>query len=171
MNRRELLILRHAKSAWDSDAPADFDRPLALRGIRASKRMGRYLAETGLLPDAIVCSTATRAVQTLHGVARAAHLPLEGVRFEGAIYEASLSTLLDVLGACAPDAHRTMIVGHNPGLEYLLDHLAGGVPIPGDGKLLPTAALARLHLPGDWRRLDRGRGDLVGLTRVRDLDD
>lgn len=171
MNRRELLILRHAKSAWDSDAPADFDRPLALRGLRASKRMGRYLAETGLLPDAIVCSTATRAIQTLHGVARAAHLPLEGVRFEGAIYEASLSTLLDVLGRCDPDAHRTMIVGHNPGLEYLLDHLAGGVPIPGDGKLMPTAALARLHLPGDWCRLDRGEGELVGLTRVRDLDD
>ena len=171
MTRRELLILRHAKSAWDSDAPADFDRPLALRGIRASKRMGRYLAETGLAPDAIICSTATRAIQTLHGVARAAHLSLEGVRFEGAIYEASLSTLLDVLGASAPDVHRTMIVGHNPGLEYLLDHLAGGIPIPGDGKLMPTAALARLHLPGDWRQLERGQGELVGLTRVRDLDD
>ena len=171
MARRELLILRHAKSAWDTDAPADFDRPLSLRGLRASKRMGRYLAETGLLPDAIVCSSATRAVQTLHGAARAAGLTLEGVRFEGAIHEATLSTLLDVLGACASDAHRTMLVGHNPGLEYLLDHLAGGVPIPGDGKLLPTAALARLDLPDDWRRLERGQGELVGLTRVRDLDD
>ena len=171
MNRRELLILRHAKSAWDSDAPADFDRPLALRGIRASKRMGRYLAETGLLPDAVFCSTATRAIQTLHEVARAARLSLEGVRFESAIYEAGLSTLLDVLGRSDPDAHRTLIVGHNPGLEHLLDHLAGGVPIPGDGKLMPTAALARLHLPGDWRRLERSRGRLVGLTRVRDLDD
>ena len=171
MARRELLILRHAKSAWDTDAPADFDRPLSLRGLRASKRMGRYLAETGLLPDAVVCSSATRAVQTLHGVARSAGLALEGVRFEGAIYEATLSTLLDVLGACAPDAPRTMIVGHNPGLEYLLDHLAGGVPIPGDGKLLPSAALARFDLPDDWRRLERGQGKLVGLTRVRDLDD
>ena len=171
MNRRELLILRHAKSAWDTDAPADFDRPLALRGLRASKRMGRYLAETGLKPDAIVCSTATRAVQTIHGVARSAGLSLEAVRFERAIYEASLSTLLDVLGACDAQAYRTMIVGHNPGLEYLLDHIAGGVPVPGDGKLLPTAALARLTLPPDWRGLERGTGQLVGLTRVRDLDD
>ena len=171
MNRRELLILRHAKYAWDSDATADFDRPLALRGIRASKRMGRYLAETDLLPDAVVCSTATRAIQTLHGVARAARLSLEGVRFEGAIYEAGLSTLLDVLGGCDPGTRRTMIIGHNPGLEHLLDHLAGGVPVPSDGKLLPTAALARLALPGDWRRLGRGCGELVALTRVRDLGD
>ena len=171
MKSRELLILRHAKSAWDADAPTDFDRPLALRGLRASKRMGRYIAETGLLPDAIVCSSATRAVQTIHDVARAARLSLESVRFERAIYEADLSTLLDVLGECSPDAHRTMIVGHNPGLEYLLDHLAGGVPVPGDGKLLPTTALARVNLPGDWRRLERGLGELIGLVRVRDLDD
>ena len=171
MKRRELLILRHGKSAWDTNAPTDFDRPLALRGIRATKRMGRYIAETGLMPDAIVCSSATRAVQTVHGVARAAHFTLETVRFEGAIYEAGLSTLLDVLGGCPPDAHRTMIVGHNPGLEYLLDHLAGGVPVPGDGKLLPTAALARVDLPGDWGRIERGQGKLLGLIRVRDLDD
>jgi len=171
MKRRELLILRHAKSAWDTDAPTDFDRPLALRGIRASKRMGRYIAETALVPDAIVCSSATRAVQTVHGVAQAAHFTLESVRYEGAIYEAGLPTLLDVLGDCAPEAHRTMIVGHNPGLEYLLDHLAGGIPVPGDGKLLPTAALARVDLPRDWRRLERGQGKLLGLIRVRDLDD
>ena len=171
MKRRELLIHRHAKSAWGTDAPADFDRPLSLRGLRASKRMGRYIADTGLVPDAVVCSTATRAVQTVLGVAQAARFTLQKVRFEGAIYEASLSTLLDVLGDCDPGAHRTMIVGHNPGLEYLLDHLAGGVPIPGDGKLLPTAALARLELPGDWSRLGRGDGKFLGLTRVRDLDD
>ena len=171
MKRRELLIHRHAKSAWDTDAPADFDRPLSLRGLRASKRMGRYIADTGLVPDAVVCSTATRAVQTVLGVAQSARFTLQTVRFESAIYEASLSTLLDVLGDCDPGAQRTMIVGHNPGLEYLLDHLAGGVPVPGDGKLLPTAALARLELPRDWRRLGRGDGKLLGLTRVRDLDD
>ena len=171
MNSRELLILRHAKSAWDTDAPDDFDRPLSLRGQRAAKRMGRYIAETGLLPDNIVCSTATRAVQTIHGVAQAAGLTLRAVRFEHAVYEAALPTLLEVLGECGPEARRTMIVGHNPGLEYLLDYLAGGVPVPGDGKLLPTAALARFDLPDDWRRLERGQGKLIGLIRVRDLDD
>lgn len=171
MKRRELLILRHAKSAWDAPAPADFDRPLALRGIRASKRMGRYIAETGLMPDAVVCSSATRAIQTVHGVAQAAGFSLEAVRFESAIYDADLPALLDVLGQCGPDARRTMLIGHNPGLELLLDHLAGGIPIPGDGKLLPTAALARLALPDDWRALERGAGQCIGLIRVRDLDD
>ena len=171
MNKRELLILRHAKSAWDTPAPADFDRPLALRGQRAAKRMGRYIAEAGLLPDAIVCSTATRAVQTIHGVAQAARLTLENVRFESRVYEAGISSLLAVLAACDASARRTMIVGHNPGLEYLLDYVTGGVQIPGDGKLLPTATLARLDVPGDWTPIEHGQGTLVGIVRVRDLDD
>ena len=170
-DRRELLILRHAKSAWDTDAPADFDRPLAPRGCDAASRMGRYLAEAGLPPDAVVCSSATRAVQTVHRVARAGGFSLRTARFEGAIYEAGLPALLGVLGGCLPGARRTMIVGHNPGLEDLLHHLTGGVPVPADGKLLPTAALVRLALPDDWRRLDRGCGELISLTRVRDLAD
>lgn len=170
-DRRELLILRHAKSAWDTGAPADFDRPLAPRGREAASRMGRHLLEAGLLPDAVVCSSATRAVQTVHRMARAARLSLRTARFEGAIYEAGLPALLGVLGGCVPGVRRTVIVGHNPGLEELLDHLAGGVPVPDDGKLLPTAGLARLALPKDWRRLDRGCGELISLTRVRDLAD
>ena len=171
MKKRELLVLRHAKSAWETAAPADFDRPLALRGQRAAKRMGRYIAEAGLLPDAVVCSTATRAVQTIHSVAQAAGLTLESVRFESEIYEAGLSSLLAVLAKCDPAAHRTMIVGHNPGLEYLLDYVVGGVHVPGDGKLMPTAALARLEVPGDWTPIEHGQGTLVGIVRVRDLDD
>ena len=75
---------------------------LAMRGLRATKRMGRYLAETGLIPDAIVCSTAPRAVQTVLGAAQAGGFTLRPVRFEAAIYEASLTTLLDVLGECDP---------------------------------------------------------------------
>ena len=171
-HRRELLILRHAKSGWETDAPTDFDRPLAPRGIRAAQRMGRYLAQEALAPDAIMCSSATRAVQTIHEVAQAARFSLDAALFEGAIYEAGLSALLGVLGRCDPDARRPMIVGHNPGLEDLLDHLTGGVfPVPDDGKLLPTAALARVALPGDWGGLERGCGELIALTRVRDLAD
>ena len=33
---------------------ADFDRPLNPRGLRAAPFMGRYIAEHGYLPDAII---------------------------------------------------------------------------------------------------------------------
>ena len=112
----------------------------ACLGAGASRRVR-------LWANASLAAAAVQMVLGIFTVLLHVPVPLAAGHQAGAIYEATLSTLLDVLGACAPDAPRTMIVGHNPGLEYLLDHLAGGVPIPGDGKLLPTAALARFDLP------------------------
>ena len=51
---RELLVLRHAKSAWDTGAARDFDRPLSKRGRRDAPRVGRFLARSGLTPDYVV---------------------------------------------------------------------------------------------------------------------
>ena len=68
---RELLVLRHAKSAWDTNAPSDFERPLAKRGRRAAPRVGRWLEEQGLIPDHVVSSPAERAKQTVIAVCQA----------------------------------------------------------------------------------------------------
>ena len=62
---RELLILRHAKSSWDSDARTDFERPLAPRGLLDAPRVGAFLARQGLKPDFVVSSPAERARETV----------------------------------------------------------------------------------------------------------
>src|ERR1035441_6396578 len=59
---RRLVLLRHAKSAWP-DLP-DHDRPLAGRGRGDAPLMGRWLRDTGWIPDLVWCSTAERATQT-----------------------------------------------------------------------------------------------------------
>lgn len=46
----ELLIMRHAKSAWDS-GDSDFDRPLSDRGERDAPRMAAWIAEHNLAPE------------------------------------------------------------------------------------------------------------------------
>ncbi len=58
---KELLIMRHAKSAWDVSYSTDFERPLNKRGRKAAPRMGEFMADRGLLPDLIVSSPAARA--------------------------------------------------------------------------------------------------------------
>jgi phosphohistidine phosphatase len=86
------------------------------------------------------------------------------------IYEAGLAPLLDVLAECPGDTRRVMLVGHNPGLEDLLIHLADGeLELPEDGKLLPTATLARLRMPTDWKRLKAGAAQLISITRPTEL--
>ena len=81
-----------------------------------------------------------------------------------------LNELLEVLADCPPDARRIMLVGHNPGLEELLVWLVDEtVQVPEDGKLLPTATLARLQMPANWSALVAGCAHLDSITRPGSL--
>ena len=165
---RELLVLRHGKSDWVAGVP-DFERPLAPRGRKAAKRIGRRLREQALLPDLVVSSPATRARQTAERVCRFAGLEASCIEWEPAIYEAELDTLLQVLSLVPARAARVMIIGHNPGFEELVRYLgADSVAQWDDENLMPTAALARLAMPVSWADLGPGSARCVSLTRPRD---
>ena len=167
---RELLVLRHGKSDWTSGTP-DFDRPLAARGRKATKRIGRWLREQELLPDHVVSSPALRARQSAERVCRAAGIDRARIEHDEAIYEASLETLLEVLATLPPRAARALIIGHNPGFDELVRHLGAGSLVRGEaGNLMPTAALARLAMPASWEQLARGSARCLSLTWPRELD-
>jgi phosphohistidine phosphatase len=164
---RELLLLRHAKSSWTSDAGTDFDRPLSRRGEADAPQVGRWLRRQGLVPDHVISSPARRARQTARRVCHAAGFDRDRIAWEPRVYEAELGDLLAVLAEAPARSARVLLVGHNPGLERLLAHLWGeGTGVPEDGKLLPTASVARLEMSDDWTQLDYGAARLLSLTRV-----
>jgi phosphohistidine phosphatase len=170
MRPRELLVLRHAKSAWDTDAPTDFERPLAKRGRKACPRVGAWLADHDLLPDLVVSSPAERAMQTARRVLEAAGGDPETVVYDEAIYGGGIGDLVAILEAANPTFRRVMVVGHNPGFEMFVEWLAGKeIEVGEDEKLFPTAALAWFRMPEDWREIAPGDGELVELIRPRDL--
>ena len=59
---KRLVLLRHAKSAWNNPALADHDRPLNPRGRAAALAMARAVTE--LAPDLVLCSDAARTRET-----------------------------------------------------------------------------------------------------------
>ena len=162
---RELLLLRHGKSDWDTGVD-DYHRPLKDRGKRGAQRIGVWLAQQKMVPDFIVTSPAERALVTAQKVCKAMGDGDAGIQRDKRIYAADIDELLAVLGDCPQEAGRVMLVGHNPGLEELLVWLAiEAVPEPDDGKLLPTATLARLQMPADWQALTTGCARLNSITR------
>jgi phosphohistidine phosphatase len=162
---RELLLLRHGKSDWDTGVD-DYHRPLKDRGKRGAQRIGVWLAQQQRIPDLIVTSPAERALVTAQKACKAMGDGDAGILRDERIYAAGLDELLAVLGDCPQEADRVMLVGHNPGLEELLVWLAiEAVPVPDDGKLLPTATLARLQMPADWQALTAGCARLDAIMR------
>ena len=162
---RELLLLRHGKSDWDTGVD-DFHRPLQDRGKRGAQRIGVWLAQQQRVPDYIVTSPAERARVTAQKACKAMGNGDQGIQQDRRIYAADIDRLLAVLSDCPQDAGRVMLVGHNPGLEELLDWLVSdALPVPDDGKRLPTATLAILKMPADWQTLIAGCARLDSITR------
>jgi phosphohistidine phosphatase len=161
-----LILLRHAKSAWP-DVP-DHERPLAGRGRRAAPTAGRWLRESGFVPDRVLCSTARRARETwqLAEEELGAHPP---TTFEDRVYGASATELLDLARQTPPGVRTLMIVGHEPAMRDLTLELVSAQPNKaGEEEALervrakfPTAAIAVLALTGSWPELGPGRAQLA----------
>jgi phosphohistidine phosphatase len=161
---KTLLILRHAKSSWKDLHLADHDRPLNKRGKKDAPRMGQLLLDEGLLPDLIISSTAKRARNTVEGLLEGSGYSPE-VQYTRDFYHGYTDTFIDILGALDDKYEQVMIVGHNPGLEELLEVLTG------DYERVPTAALAQVQLPiHSWADLgDEPQGELVAVWRPKEL--
>ena len=171
---RELLLLRHAKSAWDVPGLDDHARDLAPRGRKAAQKIGRLLAEKNLLPDLVLCSTATRAVRTLELVREELPRPLE-VRLLDELYLASEEAMLQLVRAQDDRVRSLMLVGHDPGLHRLALLLVGGqnpeAIRTGLVRKFPTAALAQLRFPVEhWVEVEPGSAELVAFWKPRELD-
>ena len=61
---KTLLVMRHAKSDWGAPLGDDHERPLADRGVKAARRMGCFLTDSGSVPQLVISSTAVRARTT-----------------------------------------------------------------------------------------------------------
>jgi phosphohistidine phosphatase len=144
---KTLLLLRHAKSSWDAPDQPDHDRPLNDRGKRDAPRVGQLLNETRLRPALVLSSTAKRARKTAAKVLEAGGYALE-VQLRRELYLADVGTWVRVLQALPDEANCVLAVGHNPGIEDLVQVLCGG------RQTMPTAALAHVELPVDsWSQL------------------
>lgn len=162
---RSLYLLRHAKSSWKDDSIPDFDRPLKKRGREAAKRVGKTLGAEQLSRPVLISSPALRTRETTDIVLKSSNLKAD-VSYDERIYEADLSRLLSVIADVASDKTELILVGHNPGMEYLLEFLTGSV------QRMPTAALAKIILEtATWDSVERGDGRLEWLITPEDLED
>ncbi|MEL0189582.1 MAG: SixA phosphatase family protein [Candidatus Thalassarchaeaceae archaeon] len=139
---RRLIVMRHAKSSWKDPNLDDHERPLNKRGRRDAPMVADAIFERGWIPELILVSSSKRTLQTLEGMShRMGKTPFE---VRSGIYHA---TVIDLMGELEDmlDNGTTMIIGHNPGSEILVNHLSG------EWHTMPTAtAVLLLHSGSSW---------------------
>lgn len=161
---KTLLLMRHAKSSWKDSELADHDRPLNKRGKKDAPRMGVLLQEKELVPQRILCSSALRSRETAQAVTENSDFSGEIVYLDR-LYMAETDEFLAVLRELPDSLERVMIIGHNPGLETLLQTLSGRI------ESLPTAVLAHLTLQSSsWAELNgEVTGEVLEIWRPKEL--
>jgi len=167
----ELLLMRHAKSDWHSHT-ADIDRPLNERGAQDALRMGAYLNEEGLVPDCMVVSSARRTQQTAELLLQSFSVPENNIITDRQLYLADSETICDIIELYAGEGQRLLILAHNPGMDYLVSHLASSPPpLSESGKLMTTCAVACFVLDSLVALNKPGQGELKSLIRPKEISD
>lgn len=159
---RTLVLLRHAKSAYP-DGVADHERPLAPRGRREAGLAGDWLHANLPAIDEVLCSTATRARQTL------AHTAIDApVRYVERLYDAVPGTVIDEITRVGDDVTTLLVIAHEPAIAQVALGLSGAEGTnAADAERIstkfPTAAIAVLRVPCRWEDLGLGGAVLVGF--------
>lgn len=151
-----LLLMRHAKSSWNSDAQSDHERPLNARGRQAATAVGQTLTARGYAPETIWSSDSKRTRETAMRLIRA--IPgAQRVDYFSEFYHAAASEVFTLAKKHGePDVERLMWLGHNPGWSELHAIMTGRHDD------LPTGACSVLERiddrdwlsPKSWRMID-----------------
>jgi len=169
---KTLYLLRHAKSSWKDETLDDFDRPLNKRGRAAATAMGAFLAEQGLAPSQVLCSSAKRTRETLERIQEQLATPVP-VRFEKGLYMAEAPALLRRIKRLNDSLAAVMLIIHNPGIAHLAMLLTDERSEPQRSRLnakFSTGSLAVIDADiARWADLVPQSGTLRSFTRPRDL--
>lgn len=145
-----LVLVRHAKSDYPGAVP-DHDRPLSSRGERDAPEIGGWLEGhlhwEGSAP--VVHVSTARRTQSTWGLARSRL----GPRWDAAtvvddprVYEASTSTLQEVVTSASTVGGTVILIGHNPALASLIEFLAEDDDVRRAATAkFPTSAIAVLE--------------------------
>jgi phosphohistidine phosphatase len=113
-----------------------------------------------LVPDNIISSSAIRARATTKAVAKVSGYKGE-IILNKSLYAAGPEAFLGVIHDLSDEYVRVLIVGHNPGLEELVELLTGEI------LLMPTCSLAHVKCRVDkWSDIDNKiKAQVAGIWR------
>jgi len=160
---KALTIIRHAKAERPEGYATDFERPLTERGLKDAARAADILARIEPAVDWWLSSPALRCRQTSERMVTA-YGYTNNIQWEPTVYEAAPETLLSLLGQIPQDIQHVVLVGHNPGVTYLVAGLVAGAAEHMNLEMA-TAAVAHVQLEIFWwKQIRWGCGRLEFLV-------
>lgn len=121
---KTIVLVRHAKSSWDTPGLSDFDRPLNERGKKDAPEMAERLKEKGLKPDVFVSSPAKRAKRTARFFAAAFGQEKEDIVLQEDLYMATEEAFIKAIKGLEDGQDIAVLFAHNPGITEFANSLS-----------------------------------------------
>jgi phosphohistidine phosphatase len=151
-----LYLLRHAKAELWSPDSSDFVRRLSSRGRKHMDALSAWAFKELHLPECCLCSSSARTRETIEPFYAQWTALEQSTVYMNEIYEASSGTLHSLAEAAFETSDSVMMVGHNPGFEYLAMALLRDSDANGITKMA-TGTLAVIEFSGTYQQ-DSGQG-------------
>jgi phosphohistidine phosphatase len=120
---KSVIIIRHAKSSWDSIEVSDFDRPLNDRGKEDAPKMAKRLLERNVSIDAFISSSAKRARKTAALFIKEFEGDKEQIILMPTLYLAGPDAFYDAIANAPASAKTIAVFAHNPGITEFANEL------------------------------------------------
>lgn len=158
---KRLIVMRHAKSGWETGPGGDHARPLNERGRRDAPRMGAALQDRGWVPDRVLSSDSRRTRETYDGLVEGLRTEVD-VTFTNDLYHAGPREVVAACEGLDEETETALVLGHNPGWENVVNYLSG------EFIMMSTGDCALLEADGSWMELmTEGAWTLVEVLRPR----
>ena len=124
---KTVILIRHAKSSWDSAASNDFDRPLNDRGKNDAPEMAKRLKNKDIVIDAFISSPARRAKKTAKLFISELGKKDQDVMYVSSLYNAAEKDFEEVIQGMDDKYKVIAIFSHNPGITDFANTLTTNI--------------------------------------------
>ena len=136
---KTLYLIKQAKA--EKTFEIDHERPLSETGKEEAKILGKFLKNIEVKPSIIVSSTAQRALNTAHIIAKKIEVTDEKIIPDKTLYNITANELCQYIATFDDRLNYIMLVGHNPAIEEALSTILGNVRIN-----MTTASVAAIEI-------------------------
>ena len=121
---KTLLLVRHAKSSWDTPGMKDFDRPLNERGKGDAPEMAKRVKDKGINIDLLVSSPAKRAKKTAQYFAEVFGEKKGEIKLVDELYLAAPAAFIKTIQSLDDHSSSVAMFAHNPGITEFASSLS-----------------------------------------------
>jgi phosphohistidine phosphatase len=157
---KNLILIRHAKSSWDSPS-TDKKRPLANRGVEDAHLVSSHIAKYLPKKSIIWSSTAKRAKDTATIFLQNMTYPLESIIFKEELYTFDVNELSKIIKSCNNSYDCVIVFGHNGAITDFVNKF-------GDSFVENVSTSGFVSIDFDvetWEEIDKGHTKKVVFPR------